>query len=326
MKKVFKILGILLLLVIIGVIGMLTYVKTALPNVGDAPDLSVEITPERLERGAYLANHVALCMDCHGKRDWSVFSGPLVDGTGGKGGEAFNQDFGFPGAYYAKNITPAHLGNWTDGEIFRAITTGVSKDGSALFPVMPYPYYGQMDKEDIYSIIAYVRSLPSIENEVPPSSSDFPMNFIINLIPKPAQFTKIPDPSDELAYGKYLYNASGCTECHTQQVQGQPKEELRNAGGFEFILPTGGVVRSSNITQDEKTGIGTWTKEMFVNKFKTYVDTNYVDIKVEQGDYNTVMPWKMYAGMDTTDLEAIYTYLKTVEPIEYKVERFTAAK
>ena len=106
----------MLLLLIIGVIGMLTYLKVALPNVGEAPELTVEITPERLERGKYLANHVNLCMDCHGQRDWETFSGPLVEGTGGKGGEIFNQDFGFPGAYYAKNITPFHLGDWTDGE------------------------------------------------------------------------------------------------------------------------------------------------------------------------------------------------------------------
>ena len=152
------------------------------------------------------------------------------------------------------------------------------------------------------------------------------MNFIINTIPRPAQFVKKPSPSDELAYGKYMFNASGCTECHTQQVQGQAIEELRNAGGFEFVLPTGGVVRSTNITPDEKTGIGTWTKETFINKFKTYTDSSYVDTKIQAGEYNTVMPWKMYAGMDTMDLEAIYTYLKTVKPIEYEVERFSAEK
>jgi len=41
---------------------------------------------------------------------------------------------GFPSKFYAKNLTPSHLGNWTDGEIFRAITTGVDKAGNALSP------------------------------------------------------------------------------------------------------------------------------------------------------------------------------------------------
>jgi len=52
---------------------------------------------------------------------------------------------------------------------------------------MPYPNYGRMDKEDIYSMIAYIRSLAPIENEVPESKPDFPMNFIINTIPVKAR-------------------------------------------------------------------------------------------------------------------------------------------
>jgi hypothetical protein len=62
----------------------------------------------------------------------------------------------------------------------------VSKDGSALFPVMPHAAYGRMDKEDVLSIIAYLRTLPAIAHEVPASVPDFPMNIIINTIPKKA--------------------------------------------------------------------------------------------------------------------------------------------
>src|SRR5665213_1849553 len=75
-------------------------------------------------------------------------------------------------------------------EIFMTITTGVDKYGKALFPVMPYHYYGKMDKEDIYDIIAYIRSLPPIENKTPDRSIDFPMNFIVNTIPTKASFTQ----------------------------------------------------------------------------------------------------------------------------------------
>ncbi|MGH9176360.1 MAG: hypothetical protein ACRD1H_18470 [Vicinamibacterales bacterium] len=39
---------------------------------------------------------------------------------------------GVPGDFYARNITPTALAQWTDGEIARAITTGVNKHGEAL--------------------------------------------------------------------------------------------------------------------------------------------------------------------------------------------------
>ncbi|HQP01266.1 MAG TPA: cytochrome C, partial [Bacteroidia bacterium] len=201
MNKFIKIivysLGILLLIVI----GFLTYVKVALPDVGPPPDIKIVATAEKIERGSYLAHHVTLCMDCHSTRDWSYFSGPMVAGTEDKGGETFDQKFGFPGKYIAPNITPFHLKDWTDGEIFRAVTSGVSKDGRALFPIMPHLLYGQLDKNDIESIIAFIRTLKPIENNTEVSSSDFPMNFIINTIPKKPSFTTIPPQSDQLSYG-----------------------------------------------------------------------------------------------------------------------------
>ncbi len=121
MKKLLKILGYGLMVVLIIIVGLLTYVKTLLPNVGSAPELKVEITTEKIERGKYLTNNVMLCMDCHSTRDWSLFSAPMITGTEGKGGETFDQKLGFPGKYIAPNITPFHLKNWTDGEIFRAV-------------------------------------------------------------------------------------------------------------------------------------------------------------------------------------------------------------
>ena len=79
-----KILLTVLILVIVVIAGVASYVKLALPDVGDAPDLHIAITPERVQHGDYLANHVSLCMDCHSTRDWERFSGPLVTGTNGK--------------------------------------------------------------------------------------------------------------------------------------------------------------------------------------------------------------------------------------------------
>lgn len=326
MKKFLKVFLILFAVVVFAVASFLTYVKTALPDVGPAPDLKVEITPERIERGSYLANHVAVCMDCHSSRDWSQFSGPIVPGTLGKGGETFDQKFGFPGAFYSKNITPAALENWTDGEIFRAITSGVNKDGKALFPVMPHPSYGKMSEEDIKSIIAYVRTIPAIENEVKESVADFPMNFIINTIPQKPQFREIPAKTDVVKYGEYLITAASCVDCHSMKDKGAFVEGMQYAGGFEFPFPDGSMVRSSNITPDKETGIGKWSKGLFISRFKMYADTSYISPKIAPGQFNSIMPWVMYAGMSEEDLGAIYEYLASLKPVAHKVEKFVPAK
>lgn len=327
MKKFFKILGIILALVIVAIAALLLYAKTALPDVGEAEDIKIDYTAERIARGEYLANSVNVCMDCHSVRDWSKFSGPLTPGTFGQGGDRFDQNAGLPGVFYARNITPEGISRYTDGELFRVITTGVTKEGRAMFPLMPYPYYGKMDKEDIYSIIAYLRSLPPIKNEVPESVADFPMNFIINTIPQKANLQQRPDPSDELAHGAYMVNAAGCIECHTQLGdKGQIVMESAFAGGREFTLPDGSVTRSSNISPDPETGIGKWTKESFIQRFKMYTDSAYVVPSVSPGEFNTIMPWTMYAAMTEEDLGAIYTYLQSVKPISNTVNKFTAKK
>jgi mono/diheme cytochrome c family protein len=327
MKRLKKILVVFFLLLVVVVGGGAIYLKAFLPNVGAAPDLKVEITPERVERGKYLANHVCVCMDCHGTRDWTKFSGPPVEGSLGKGGELFDQKFGFPGAYYSRNITPFNLGKWSDGEIFRAITCGVNKDGKALFPVMPYNYYGQMDPDDIYCIIAYLRSLPSISNTPPESKSDFPMNFIINTIPSKGNPGKRPDPSDKIAYGKYIAMSAGCIECHTQvDDKGQKLAGKEFGGGREFPFPDGSKVRSANITPDKETGIGATSQETFVNLFHARSDSTTRHTTLAPGTFNTIMPWTMYGSMKDEDLAAIYAYLQTLPPMKNEVEKYTPAK
>jgi mono/diheme cytochrome c family protein len=323
MKKVFKILLIIVSTVIIVLAGVLTYVKTALPNVGEAPALTVKTSPQIIERGRYIANAVAVCMDCHSKRDWSAYAGPLVSGTEGQGGELFSRDFGFPGNFYSKNITPASLSSWTDGELYRVITMGVDKNGNALFPVMPYHNYGQLADSDVHAVIAYLRTLKPITNEVPQREIDFPMNFIINTIPhKNTPAAAIPQKGT-LDYGKYILTTAACGECHTKQEKGKAIPGMEFAGGFEFKMPGNMIVRSSNITPDKNTGIGNWTKDQFVMRFKMYSDTTFKMPPVKPGEFNTVMPWMMYAQMTEEDLEALYDYIMTIKPIENRVERMT---
>lgn len=318
MRNILRVVLVIFILLVLVIGAGLIYVKSFLPNVGPPEDITIEITPERLARGEYLANHVWLCMDCHADRDWTKFSAPPNPGTQGMGGDEFTVEMGFPGHYYATNITPAGIGDWTDGEVLRAITTGVSQDGRALFPIMPYPYLGKADKEDVYSVIAYLRTLSPVEKTYPKPESEFPMNFIINLIPQKAEFTPKPAESDKVAYGEYL--AWSCLECHTVAEKGQINPEMAFAGGRLFPLESGGTVISANITPDMNTGIGKWTEEDFIRRFKQYQDSTFVLATVGKNQFNTYMPWVMFSGMKTSDLSAIYAFLRQVEPIDHKVE------
>jgi hypothetical protein len=190
---------------------------------------------------------------------------------------------------------------------------------------MPFSNYGRMDPDDTHSIIAYVRSLAPIKNDVPDSQSDFPMNFIINTLPQKAEPQKRPDPSDVIAYGAYMTNASACRECHTRVERGQIITEFAFSGGRDFLMPGGATIRSANITSDTETGIGKWSEESFVQRFKIFADTAYTPSPVAPGEFNTIMPWTMYAGMDRRDLAAIFAYLKSVKPIANEVVKFTPA-
>ena len=324
MKKTVRVLLSLLVIVVIAICGVVGFISFALPDTGPPPDMTIELTDERIDRGKYLANHVMLCMDCHAVRDFSLYAGPPMPGTHGAGGDVFDQNMGFPGRFVSRNLTPFALSEWTDGEIFRAITTGVSRDGTALFPVMPYPNYSKLAEEDIQAVIAYLRTLEPVENELERSSPDFPVSLLINTMPVEADLKPRPPKEDVINYGKYMITAAACGDCHTRMEKGTYVGEPY-AGGNEFIMPDGSVVRAANLTPHE-TGLGNWSKEMFINRFKVYADSSYSPHRVNAGDMQTLMPWIMYAGMEEEDLGAIYEYLRTLEPVENRVVKFTSSR
>ena len=278
-----------------------------------------------LERGEYLTLHVVPCLDCHSKRDFSKFSGPLVPGSEGMGGYAFDQKLaGVPGVVYAKNITPdpeTGIGTWTDDEILRAMTQGISKTGDTLFPIMPYVNFNHMAKDDLLSIIAYIRTLKPIKNKVPDRQLMIPISMVY---PAPALQASIdgnmrPPETDVVKYGGYLLNAAACVDCHTPQVQGQYDFSKTLAGGFRFDAGSF-INNTANITPDSATGIGAWTEERFMNKFTVCREEK--GYNYDAGTQNTYMPLTMYAGMTDNDLKAIYAYLRTVKPVSNKVEKY----
>lgn len=314
LKAVLFVAALFLVLLIGGVVSIFA----RFPSVAPAADITVQGTPLQLERGRYLAAHVSLCLDCHSERDFSLFAGPIRAGTFGMGGERFDRSMGLPGVLFASNITPAALSSWKDGEILRAFTTGVSRDGRALFPLMPYPHYASMATADAQAIVAYLRTLSPIAHEVPPTELDFPMNIIVRTIPQDAHPQEVPDPDDRLAYGQYVTNIAACEACHTPLSGGQPDAARAFAGGHEYPIP-GGTVRAANITPHADTGIGGWTREQFVERFKSMQNVRQ---PVAAGQFNTIMPWTQYAGMTRQDLGAIFDYLQTVPPVRNEVVRF----
>jgi mono/diheme cytochrome c family protein len=325
MKKLVRIvLGVVVLIVLVAACG-LAYFFLSYPKVPPAADVKIKSSPEILGRGQYLAEHVSLCLDCHSEREWDKFAGPLKSGSFGKGGEAFDKtvDPNFPGAVYAKNITPAGIGAWTDGEVLRAVVNGVSRDGTPLFPLMPYPHFAQMSEDDVHAIIAYIRTLKPIENPVPDRSLDFPLNLIVRTIPGPAAHKPRPQATDKIAYGEYMVNAALCSECHTpMDSQGQPLPGKAFAGGNVFKHPTLGYrVVTANITPDADTGIGSWTEQQFVDKFKGFETPNDAILSEAEQRQNTAMPWTRFAGMTREDLGAMYAYLRTLQPVVNRINK-----
>jgi cytochrome c553 len=244
----------------------------------------------------------------------------METGTAGEGGEVFDSKVGFPGEVHVPNITPYNLKGWTDGELFRTITTGERKDGSAIFPLMPWPYYSKMSREDIYSIIAYIRTLKPIKTSYPKSQLNFPLNIIVHTMPQKASLGQMPSPSDTLKYGAYLCNAAGCIECHSQSDNGKILKGMAFAGGHAYHI-NGVTIRSANITPDKTTGIGKWKEADFVGMFKSFGDPSKA-AGVQKGTFQTIMPWYDYSGMTETDLAAIFEYLKTVKPVKNNVVSF----
>ena len=322
MKKFVKIGGIVIGVLFLAVVGAAAYFMTQFPKEQPTPELVIEPTAELVERGKYLANTSFACIDCHSMRDPNKFSMPIVPGTEGMGGMDIGEGAGF---IPAKNITPdieTGIGSWTDGEIFRAITMGIRKDGSHLTPNMPYLMFRNADSTDIIAIIAYLKTLKPIRNEVPERKVNFPLSFIFRTLPTGPDFKPL-DKNNPMAVGQYMSQI--CGACHTPNEGGEFKMDEMFSGGVEFPMPLGGTVRTANITPDMETGIGTWTKEMFIKRFKDGTDPkNHYPVK--PGEYNTIMPWEFFGMLTEEDLGAIYDYLRTVPPVKKRVEKFTPSQ
>lgn len=330
MKTFLKIVGGIALVVIGLAAGAASWLHLKKPASHPASAEKIEATPQRLARGEYVVEHVADCLGCHSDHNLK-YSIPVKPGSEGEGGFIFDEKLGFPGVVAAQNITPDPefgLGQWTDGEILRAIREGVDRNGDALFPMMPYEHFRYMSDEDAKSVVAYLRTLKPIHKGVPPKKLDFPVNFIVKFIPKPLDApVQAPDNGkDHLAYGKYLTMIGGCHECHT------PHDAHNNlvagkdfSGGWEMSGPWGRNF-TANLTPMPYTFVGRATRAEFIGRFKSFASMTAESAPDAKPGSNTVMPWVAFGKMTDEDLGAIYDYLRTVPPIDHKLNTFPDRK
>jgi cytochrome c553 len=279
-----------------------------------APNISVDMSPARIERGEYLFNAVCACGSCHSERDYKKFGGPLVLGRTGSGQEM--PLYGLPGTITAGNLTrdpDSGLGKWTDGEKIRAIRDGIHKDGRALYPLMPYQYYRYLSDQDVQSIVAYMNSLPPLKTSLPRTSIRFPSSMWIKGVPTPTPSIPPADPDGGEAYGDYLVRIAACESCHTPVKGYQPDLTRRFAGGRDQEAFYG-VSTSANITPDQGSGIGSWVYVQFENRMRAY--EHFLGNPPAAGPKEfTLMPWESYAHIKDYDLEAMFLYLRGLKPI-----------
>ena len=325
MKTFFKIVGIVLLVVVgLAAIGV-SWLALRKPAQQPATAQTIEATPERLARGKYLAHHVSICFDCHSERTTAKYGVPFKPGREGVGGFVWSQQIDFPGVLAASNLTPdpeTGLGKWSDGEIIRAIREGVDREGKALFPIMPYGHFRHMSDDDVQSIVAYLRTLAPQRYAKPVKALNMPLPFIEKFSPQPVT-TPVPPPSPA-ERGKYLVTIGACAECHTPKDKGTPLPGQDFAGGWEMKAPDFRVI-TANITPHPSTFMGRATKEEFIGRFRAFAGFNIDTAPAAPKGKNTLMPWIAYSGMTDEDLGAIYDYLKTLEPVDKKVNPFPDA-
>jgi mono/diheme cytochrome c family protein len=249
-----------------------------------------------LERGAYLVKTIGACGNCHTPK------GPAGIGKEMAGGFTIDMK---PFTAHVPNITPdpeTGIGKWTDQQIIDSIRVGKRPDGSIIGPPMPVELYRDIAEDDVKAIVAYLRSLKPVVNQVPKSVYRIPLPPSYG----PVTTAKSMSRTDKVAYGGYLTNAMGhCTECHsTPDARGAA--DLHNGlggGGRDFPGPWG-VVVASNLTP---TNLKSWSDDAIKKAITTGERPNGIKIKGP-------MAIGFYKDISAVDLDAIVAYLRTLPP------------
>src|SRR6187397_3084474 len=213
---------------------------------------AVNATTQVIDRGEYLAR-AGDCVACHTQPNGAEFAG----------GRAMPTPFG---ALYVPNITPddeTGMGRWTADEFYRMMHTGISRDGTLLYPAMPFASYTKVTREDSDAIYAYLMSVPPVNQKNRPHELRFPFNKRDLLIGwRTLYFTEgeyVPDPnkSAEWNRGAYLVEGLGhCSMCHTaiNKLGGNVSSKAFEGG----LIPLQNWYAPS-LTSNKEAGLGDWS-------------------------------------------------------------------
>jgi mono/diheme cytochrome c family protein len=208
-------------------------------------------TSQTISRGEYLAR-AGDCVACHSQPNGKPFAG----------GRAMATPFG---SFYVPNITPdddTGIGRWSADEFYRMMHTGVSRDGTLMYPVMPFASYTQVTRSDSDAIFSYLMSVPPVKLANRPHALSFPFNQRDLLIGwrtlyfKPGEYISEPKQTPEWNRGAYLVQGLGhCAMCHTAiNALGGSSESKAFEGG---MIPNQNWFAPS-LTANRETGLGTW--------------------------------------------------------------------
>jgi cytochrome c5 len=248
-----------------------------------------------IARGKHYVEAVGVCQVCHGQN----LAGPVID-------DCKNVPcIGFSDESIFGKIAPANLtsglggigGSFTDDDYIRAIRHGIGMDNQAL-TIMPAEEYNRISDDDLGATIAYLKTLPPVDNEVGESGLG-PLgrtlaSFVGGLIPASlidheAQRPQSPAVGVTAEYGEYLSNI--CTVCHGEGLSGSR-------------VPGNDRVKAPDITMSGD--IGSWTKSQFLDAIRSGNTPrgNLLDPRF--------MPWNRFTQMTNDELDAIWLYLESL--------------
>lgn len=317
MKKLLKIIGYLVLLVIVVIGGFAAFISIrGVPSYDvNVPQVAkIEVTPERVAHGKKIAS--MLCNNCHFNSATGKFTGrEMTEVT----------EFG---KIVSRNITQdpeIGIGKWSDAQLTYFIRTGINPFTGKYSP--PYmPKLMHISDEDLNSIIAFLHSddplVQADKTEGPVSEPSFLTKFLCLVAFKPFPFPEKPipnpDTTNQLEWGKYLalYQLE-CFACHSADFKKmnvfEPEKSLGFFGGGNVMRNDHGeMITTLNLTPDEETGIGKWTEEEFVKAVKFGIVPNGPALR------NPMVP---FAQLTDEEAKAIYAYLRTVPKIKHAISR-----
>lgn len=247
-----------------------------------------------IERGRYLVEGPMGCGNCHSPKGPGAaddLSGALVEDN-----PAFTA--------IAGNITPAsHIAGWSDAELARAIREGLRPDGSLIGPPMPFSAYRGISDADLAAVVAYLRSVPAVDSDLPASEYRIPLPPAYG---PPVDTVIAPQAEVTVAHGEYVaLTLAHCMECHsTMTEKGPDYVNGLGAGGFAFHGPWG-VSVAPNLTP---------------MNLSQYSDAELAAMitdgtRPDGTPMKPPMPYPYLARMTQTDLDAVIAYLRALPPL-----------